>query len=48
MLHKKSNFNDQEKFSSIWKAIKSDQYMLQVLFLGKADMKWKVEEICLK
>ena len=46
-LYKEAKFNDQAKFGLILEAIKSDQGMLQFVFLRKADTYEKVRETCL-
>ena len=43
-LYKEAKFNDQAKFGLTREAIKSDQAMLQLLFLRKADVYKKVRE----
>ena len=45
-LRKETNLNDQAKFGLIREAIKSDQGMLQFVFLSKADTYQKVRETC--
>ena len=47
-LYKEAKFNDQAKFGLIREAIKSDQGMLQFVFLRKADTFEKVSETCLE
>ena len=47
-LYKEAKFNDQAKFGLIREAIKSDQGMLQFVFLRKADTYEKVRETCLE
>ena len=47
-LYKEAKFNDQAKFGLIREAIKSDQGMLQFVFLRKADTYEKVRENCLE
>ena len=47
-LYKEAKFNEQAKFGLIREAIKSDQGMLQFVFLRKADTYEKVRETCLE
>ena len=46
-LYEKAKFSDQEKFEFIWE-VKSDQGMLQFLFLRKEDTYEKFKETCLE
>ena len=47
-LYKLAKFNDQAKFGLVREAIKSNQVMLQFVFLRKADTYEKVKETCLE
>ena len=47
-LYKEAKFNDQAKFGLIREAFKSDQGMLQFVFLRKADTYEKIRENCLE
>ena len=47
-LCKEAKFHDQARFGSIREAIKSDQEMLQFVFLRKGDTYEKVRETCLE